>query len=153
MNSADITGLVVITAFVALGYFMGTIRSLMTMFGVIAAFKVADQLYAGGAPKNTYILAFLGITILGAAIGALIYGRTRTTFIESMEGVFGAFLGLVVGWGIARFVFSVAMFYNLQSPFAHAIYSGMISMDIYTISPLKFIIDNTTTLRNPHPFG
>ncbi len=153
MNSADITGLGIIILFVALGYFMGSVRSLTAMLGIIAAFKVADQLYAGGAAKNTYVFAFLGITILGAVVGALFYGRTRTTFIESMEGVFGAVFGLVVGWGIARFIFSVTMFYNLQTPFAHAIASGAFSMDIYTVSPLKFILESTTTLRNPNPFG
>ena len=152
MNSADILGVLVIIIFTAMGYFMGTIRSLASMLGVIFAFQVADGLYANQATANTYTMAFLGIFVGATIIGMLIYGKTRITLIESMEGIFGCILGLVTGWGFARFIFSVALFYNKDSDFARQIASGAISMDIYLITPLAFMMDSTTSLRNPHPF-
>jgi hypothetical protein len=152
MNTADILGILVIIIFVALGYFMGTIRSLASMLGVIAAFKVADNLYLTHAPKNTYEMAFLGVFIGATIVGALFYGKTRITLLESMEGIFGAILGLVTGWGIARFIFSVALFYNMDTDFARLVATGTISMDIYLITPLAFMMQNTTELRDPHPF-
>jgi len=152
MNMADIVGIVVIIVFTATGYFMGAIRSLASMLGVVFAFQVADSLYAKQAPANTYEMAFLGIFILATVIGALVYGKTRITLIESLEGIFGGILGLVTGWGIARFIFSVTLFYNKDSEFARQIASGAISMDIYLITPLAFMMDSTTSLRNPHPF-
>jgi hypothetical protein len=153
MNSADILGILVIVIFAALGYFMGTIRSLASMLGMIAAFKVADSLYAKAAPANTYEMAFIGVFILATIVGVLFYGKTRVTLIESMEGIFGGILGVVTGWGIARFIFSVTLFYNRDSDFARLVASGMISMNIYMVSPLAFMMESTTSLRDPHPFN
>jgi hypothetical protein len=152
MNLADLTGVMVIVIFVAIGYFMGTIRSVASMLGVIAAFKVADALYVQHADANKYCMTFLGIYLLATIIGILFYGKTRTTLIDALEGVFGAIAGLVVGWGMARFIFSVALFYNGTSEFAHLVSTGLVSMDIYMISPLAFMMDNTTSLRNPKIF-
>jgi hypothetical protein len=152
MNMADIVGILVIIIFTALGYFMGSIRTLASMLGVIFAFKVADGLYANHATASTYGWSFIGIYVLATVVGMLIYGKTRITLIESMEGIFGGILGIVVGWGMARFIYSVALFYNMDSEFARLVASGSVSMEIYMITPLAFMMDSTTSLRNPHPF-
>ncbi|MFA6451592.1 MAG: hypothetical protein WCX65_19125 [bacterium] len=152
MNGADIVGVSLIVTFAALGYFMGTIRSLASMLGVIAAFKVADRLFANQATQNAYTWAFIGVFLGFTIVGILFYGKTRTTVLDALEGIIGAIMGIVTGWGVARFVFSVALFYKKDSEFAQLVASGMISMDIYLISPLAFMMNSTTSLRDPHPF-
>ncbi len=152
MNGADITAVSIIIIFTVIGYFMGSIRSVASLLGIFGAFFVTDQLVRNGVPENTYILAFVGIFLGATLIGVLFIGKTRMTLVESMEGVFGSILGFVIGWGVARFVFSVIMFYRPDTEFAGLIQSGMISMDIYLVTPFQAMMNDTESLRNPKIF-
>ena len=149
MNTADILGISIFIIFISTGYFMGTIRSIASMLGVIFASKIVDQMFLNHASQSAYILAFLGIFIGFTVVGMIIYGRSRITLVESMEGVFGAIAGLVIGWGVARFAYSVSVLYNPTGEFCSLIAMGMIARDIYNITPLAFMIDSTYSLRNP----
>jgi hypothetical protein len=146
---ADFLAVFIIIVFVSAGYFMGTIRALASMLGIFAAFSITDQMARNGAAENNYIGVFLAVFIGITIVGLLFYGHTRVTLIESLEGILGAIMGLVIGWGFARFIFSVYMFYRSQTEFAGLIQSGLISMDIYLVTPFQLIMDRTESMRQP----
>lgn len=138
MNIADIVGVGVILAFSVVGFYIGTVRAFGILLGCIMAFQVAAGFVDRG--MGTYAAIFVGVTAGIAIIGFLVYGATRFHPIDSMEGVFGIVLGFCGGWGVARFIFHTYFLFQPDAPFTQAIYSSMVGMDIYHISPIQMFL-------------
>jgi len=148
MNVADIISLFIIIIFTALGTLMGSVRSISAFVGIILATNVCTQLLAKGTTPGGFIGAFLGIFFGVTVVGFLIYGRSKTTLIESFEGVFGFVFGLMAGWGFARLVLMTALYFYPDSGLAIGTTPGaMIAWDIYDITPFRIFLTWTSKLN------
>jgi len=152
MSAADYVSIAIILAFCACGAFLGAVRSIMLLLGMIFATSFVERMVDQGATQGAYVWTFIGITAAFTVGGFLLYGYSRITFIESMEGVFGAIIAGAAGWGIARFVLSVFLYYLPESSFAMMIVPGTsIAWDIYNVTPWQILMGRTESLRNPSP--
>ena len=150
MNIPDVIVILCIAVFSGLGIMFGTVRSAGALFGVVLAFRIAENFLNRG--QTNYVLVFLGIVTGCTIIGFLVYGATRFHPMEVMEGAFGAAIGFVVGWSIARFIFHVAFMFHPDSPFAQAIYASALGMSVYDITPIRRILEVGDPLMHPKIF-
>ena len=150
MNSADIVAIFCVAAFTGLGIVFGTVRTFGAFAGVILAFRIAENYLNRG--QAIYCLIFLAVVAGCTIIGFLVYGATHFHPIDVAEGVFGAALGFVVGWGITRFIFHVAFMFHPDTNFANAIYTSTFGMDIYYVTPIRALLQKGEPLMNPKIF-
>jgi hypothetical protein len=147
MNAADIVGLVIIILFSAMGVFTGSIRCIISFVGLLVASNVTGRMLAQGTTQGAFVGTFLGIFVGISLLGALFYGYTKATLIESMEGMIGFFFAFMIGWGVARFVFTIFLYFKPESNFALMITpSALIAWDIYKVSPYLTFMDLTKRL-------
>ncbi|MEW5947596.1 MAG: hypothetical protein AB1742_15510 [bacterium] len=150
MNVADAVAVGLIIVFIPAGWAMGAVRSFAAFMGVVAAFRLLSGFT--DRPQGTYVLLFIAIAAGFTAVGFILYGATRFHPIDVLEGVFGALLGLCLGWGLARFVFHVYILYQPDAPFTAAIYSSAFGMDVYYVSPIRDLLRLGDPLMNPKIF-
>lgn len=148
MNIADYTAIVIIAACIGIGITIGSIRGLAIFLGIFFAFQFAGTQIQKGL--GHYVGVWLGVAVIISVVGFLLYGSTRITLIDSLEGVFGAVLGLCAGWGIVKFIFTLYIVFQPQHPFTGTILSSMTGWDIYTVSPVMELLNRTENLRKPN---
>lgn len=126
---------------------MGSIRCIISFVGVLVASNITGRMLTHGTTQGAFMGTFLGVFIGVTLIGFLLHGYTKTTLIESMESIIGFFFAMMVGWGLARFIFMTALYFKPESNFALMITPGaLIAWDIYTVSPYVSFIDLTKAL-------
>jgi len=151
LNGADIVAILLIIVFGAVGSVLGSIRTLIIFLGMFFAYSLTNGMISGEdiAPKMNYIGTYLGIFIGSIVIALLVYGYSKATIIESMEGVFGFILGALTGWGIAKFIFTIFLVYHSDTSFAAMIGSGTIAWQVFNVGPYQAFLDRTKDLREP----
>lgn len=167
MNTIGMVGIVIIVVVAALGSLHGSIRSIISFLGVWVAFFVTDQLVARqmaaamadgteiistAANASRYLWTFIGVWGGMTIGGFLLYGATRMHLVDSFEGVIGFVFGLLIGWGLARFMMSYIVFYKPASPsYMQVLDESSIAYGIYSVSPYQDIMNNSTVYQLRHP--
>jgi hypothetical protein len=150
VNQADIIGVAAILLCGIAGMALGSIRALFGFVGMMLAYTVTNPMLGQpGVTSGAYVGKFLGVFVVTLIVGFLVYGKTRTTIIESMEAVFGFIIFAIVGWGIAKFIYTDLLWFHPYSPITAMIATGQFANDIYIVKPYQVIMNNSTTLRNP----
>jgi len=150
MEVGGILGISIMVIFTALGTLHGTLRSFFAFIGIYVAFLFTKGMLppVGTASSTMYVMAFVGIFAAVTVGGFLLYGATRLEPIEALEGVLGFILGMMTGWGFAKFVFSYFVAFSPQSQIAQqATMYGSIAWNIFTVAPYYDIM-NIPLLQN-----
>jgi hypothetical protein len=148
MSSADFLAIAIIVVFSGLGVFMGSVRGFAAFIAVMVASGMGSKMIAHGTTPGAFAGTFLGVFCGITIIGFLLYGATKITLLESFEGVFGFCFGLLVGWGLARFVLMLAIYFYPSSSIALGVNAGsMVAYDIFNVTPFQMFMGWTDRIK------
>lgn len=153
MNNADIATIAILVICTAVGAIFGFSRGIFSFAGAFMGVRMAIAQSNAGAPSGKFLGLLFGLFAIGLIVGFMFYGATKFTPIDAMDSVFGAIFGLLMGWSFIVGIFYHVQVYKPATPFSQMIQKGNISSYFYEIKPWYKMMNGTTTLRKPDPWG